>query len=456
VSLAGTVARTVRRHAMLDGGDIVLVAVSGGADSVALLLLLRELAPELGVALRVAHVDHRLRADAAAHADFVVALGARLGLPVEVLPVSVPAGGSLEDSARRVRYAALEACAARAGARRIATGHTADDQAETVLMRVLEGAGPRGLAGIPPVRGAIVRPLIEVRRAALRAHLEAAGERWVEDPSNQDRRFLRNRIRHELLPALAAAVPDAADALARTARLARATVEALDRAAAAALAAAEAAEPGGVTVRLAALRGQPPEVAAETLRLAADRMGGRAPLRAWAHRGLRRVLADPPLRRAFHLGGVRVEVSCGMVRLATAAPPALEERRLRVPGGVDLPEIGARLTVRLVSRTGYAVPRDPCRTAFDADGLPPALTVRARRAGDRFAPFGGREQALKDFLINAKIPRWRRPSTPLVEGGGDIVWVAGVRRGAAAPVTAATVRVAEMALEPLADPGPGR
>src|SRR3989441_5038452 len=154
--------RTIRRHAMLAGGETVLVAVSGGVDSVALLHLLLNLDPQWRLRLHVLHVDHQLRADSAVAADFVLALGTRLGVPVDVVTVTVDPHGSLEAAARAARYAALETCAARIGASRIALGHTADDQAETVLMRLVQGAGVRGLAGIPPLRGRIIRPLIEI------------------------------------------------------------------------------------------------------------------------------------------------------------------------------------------------------------------------------------------------------------------------------------------------------
>jgi tRNA(Ile)-lysidine synthase len=189
---------------MLTGGETVLVGVSGGADSVALLTTLHALAPTWRLHLRVLHVDHGLRPDSAVDAQFVRRLGERLGVPVDVAVVQL-GPGSVEAAARAARYTALETVADRVGATRIALGHTADDQAETVLMRLIEGAGMRGLAGIPAVRGRIVRPLIEARHRDAVAELEAAGVPWVEDPSNHDPKFFRNRVRHELLPLLAAA-----------------------------------------------------------------------------------------------------------------------------------------------------------------------------------------------------------------------------------------------------------
>ncbi|PYM21168.1 MAG: tRNA lysidine(34) synthetase TilS [Candidatus Rokuibacteriota bacterium] len=473
MGLTHAVERTLRRHAMLAGGETVLVSVSGGADSVALLHLLHALAPSWRLTLHVLHVDHGLRPDSAHDAAVVRALGARLGLPAHVERVHV-GPGSVEAAARAARYTALEAWAERVGADRIALGHTLDDQAETVLMRVLDGAGVRGLAAIPPVRGRIIRPLVEIRREALREMLTADAIAWVEDPSNRDPKFLRNRIRHELLPLLAASfATDVVPALARVARLARESVEALDRAATLELERLITVEEGkrgtlpgcpcptegrrgtlpgcpcpAITLPRGALAALPSSLAAEVLRQAAARLGSRAPLRAWAHRGLRRVLAPAPPRRPFRLGGVRVEVSGDRIRVGTQPAPALPPRTLTVPGRVALPEIGRALEARLLPAAGYVLPRSADCVAFDAAGCPRSLLVRGRRRGDRFVAFGAGERRLKSLLIDAGVPRWDRNRLPLVEAGGEILWVAGVRRAAAAPITAATQEVLEIRLVP--------
>ena len=446
--LTAAVERTVRRHAMLDAGDTVLVAVSGGADSVALLSILAALAPGWRLRLHVLHVDHGLRDDAWRDAHLVQALGDRLGVPVAVERVQV-GPGSVEAAARAARYGALEARADQLGATRIAVGHTADDQAETVLMRLLGGAGVRGLAAIPPVRGRIVRPLIELRRQALREMLRAEGVGWVEDPGNRDPKFLRNRIRHEILPLLATAyAADVVPALADVARHARAHVDALDRTAGAELARLATVEPDALRLPRAGLAALPPAIAAELLRQAATRFGSRAPLRAWAHRGLRRVLAATAPRRPFRMGGVVVEVSGAWIRVAAHPTAALAARALAVPGRVELPEIGRALEARLLPARGYVVPRAADCVAFDAAAMPCRLTVRARRRGDRFRAFGGGERRLKSFLIDAKVPRWDRGRVPLVEAGDELLWLAGLRRAAAAPVTPATREVLELRLVP--------
>jgi len=443
--LVEAVRATLRRHAMLVGGERVLVAVSGGADSAGLLHALHALAPSLRLTLHVLHVDHGLRADSSHDAAFVQAMAARLGVACEVVRVTVSAGGSPEAQARAARYAALEGCAERVGAARIAVGHTRDDQAETVLMRVLEGAGPRGLAGIPFQRGRVIRPLLEVSRREIVAALRSLDISWMEDPSNLDRAFFRNRVRHHILPFLAmASGADPVAALNRTAVRMRALVETLDARAEAELKRLAVVTEDEVVLPHPLLSVMPRAVAATVLRLAASRLGCRAPLRAWAHRGLSRVLCERPLRRPFRLGGVVVEVSGAQVRLAARPRPPLGTHALVVPGCTLLDEIGAFVEARVVSADGYELPRARDRVAFDVDALSAPLIVRARRPGDHVDAFGGGERRVKSLLIDAKVPRWERARVPVIEAGGQVVWVAGLRRAAAAPLTSSTRSVLDL------------
>jgi tRNA(Ile)-lysidine synthase len=334
---------------------------------------------------------------------------------------------------------------------------TSSNQAETVLMRVLGGAGVRGLAAIPPVRGRIIRPLIEIRREALRDALTAAGVEWIEDPSNRDPKFLRNRIRHELLPLLAASYrADVVPALAEVARQAGEAIGALDRTATRELARLATVEADALTLSRTALSALPAPIAAEALRQAAARFGSRAPLRAWAHRGLRRVLAAAPPRRPFRLGGVTIEVSGDRLRVGAGPAAALATRTLPVPGRVEMPEIGRALEACRLPAGGYAVPRGGDRVAFDAAAVSSTLTIRRRRRGDRFDAFGAGERRVKTFLIDARVPRWERDRLPVVEQDGRILWLAGLRRGTAAPVTSATREIVELRLMTLAEPGGGR
>jgi tRNA(Ile)-lysidine synthase len=203
--LAATVLKTIERYEMLRRGDRIAVAVSGGADSVALLRLMDELRDDLGVILCVAHFNHQLRgADSDADEKFAALLARERGLEFVVDRKDVAAeaknhGWNLEDAARRLRYGFFAEIVAR-GAARVATAHTADDQAETILARLIRGTGLTGLASIYPVRGTIIRPVLEVRREALRCYLARVKQEWREDATNADTRRLRARVRQRLLP----------------------------------------------------------------------------------------------------------------------------------------------------------------------------------------------------------------------------------------------------------------
>jgi tRNA(Ile)-lysidine synthase len=247
--------------------------------------------------------------------------------------------------------------------------------------------------------------------------------------------------------------PEIVHALNRTAGLARETLETIERLAASELTRSATIEAHAITLPLDRLQSLPVGVAAEVLRQAALRLGSRTPLRAWAQRGLRRIVAGTPPRRPFTLGGLVAEVSAGRLRVGRRARPALGARAIEVPGVTALPEVGLAVHAALFGAREYEVPRGVRVVAFDADRLGHPLVARARRRGDRFVPFGGVERGLKDFLISAKVPRWERDGVPLVEADGRIVWVAGLRRGDAAPVTPNTVRILELALVPLDDAG---
>jgi tRNA(Ile)-lysidine synthase len=440
---------------LLHGGETVLIAVSGGVDSVALLDVLRELGPALGLTLACAHVHHGLRAEAEADADFVGRLCERMAVPFYLERVTIrrgPPWDGLEAEARRARYTALEARALALGARRIATGHHADDQAETVLMRLLQGAGPRGLAGIAAARGVFIRPLLEARRDEIVAHLASRRLAWVEDTTNHDRRFLRNRIRHDVLPFLARAFgSNVVESLCRSAALCRGLIADLERQARSELGRLATCGPSGAVFSIEALLALPEELAAETLFLAAADLGEARPRRAGVARAMGRVLLPRTPRRSVRLGRLSVERSGPWLRVGPASLPALVARPLRVPGSVDLTEVGLRLDARcLERRPDYDLPRDARRVAFDADRLPTTLVVRSRRTGDRLVPFGAPgERRLKSFLIDARVPRWERSRIPLLDAGGDIIWVAGVRRGQSAPVGPDTRRILEVTLDSL-------
>lgn len=266
--------------APLPGGSLVLVACSGGADSLALAAATAFVAPRAGLRAGLVTVDHGLQPGSADRAATVAAWASGAGLaPVEVATVHVTGPGGPEAAARSARYAALDAAADRLGAAAVLLGHTRDDQAETVLLALARGAGPRGLAGMPPRRGRYARPLLGVSRADTRKACAALGLVTWDDPHNSDPAYARSRVRADALPALVAALgPAVVDNLARTAALIAADTAALDDLAAGALAAARTA--GGLGV--AALAALPDAVRTRVLHAWARELG--APGGALGHR----------------------------------------------------------------------------------------------------------------------------------------------------------------------------
>jgi tRNA(Ile)-lysidine synthase len=320
----GAVRATLRERRLAGPDDALLVALSGGPDSTCLLAVLRALHGTGVVGRLVAcHVDHRLRPGGAEDAAFCQALCARLGTPLRSVAVAV-GGGNLQAAARRARYAALRAIAAEVGARRIATGHTRSDQAETVLFRLVRGAGARGLAGIPPRRGTIIRPLLDRSRAEVLAYLAARGLPYREDPTNASPRFDRSRIRHEVLPLLAALRPGAEAALARAADLLRQDERALD-----ALARA-VAPPGSSSAGVDRLAAAPGAVRARALRrLWREATGSRRGLAAHHVEAVVRLLGRGRPGRVSLPGGRIAVVEGGLVRIdpAPSGPVSRASRR---------------------------------------------------------------------------------------------------------------------------------
>ena len=379
----------------------MLVALSGGADSTALLAALAEMR-EAGEVLELTavHVDHGLRPGSHHDAEACARLCASLGVPLRQVKVEVR-GGNVQAEARKARYAALRREAARVGATRIATGHTQDDQAETVVLRLLRGSGARGLSGIPPRRGAIIRPLIDRTRAEVIAYVRARGLPHLEDPSNATPRFLRNRVRAEVLPALRSLAPHASRALARAADLLRDDERAL------AGQGRRLAATG--SVRVADLLAEPVAVRRRVVRDLWRRASGRrADLEARHVESVLAMLGRRGPSRALLSRGFEACVRSGAlsVRAAPATVPPTEPVRIPGPGAHALPGGGV---LEVVSATGAAWP----------------LWWRGRLPGDRFRPARGNgSKKLKAWLIDRKVPREVRDALRvLADDAGWILWI---------------------------------
>ncbi|HSK10693.1 MAG TPA: tRNA lysidine(34) synthetase TilS [Vicinamibacterales bacterium] len=466
LALVERVHRTIQRYDLLPPGARVLVAASGGADSTALLCLLSELAPRGGFTLAgLAHFNHRLRPAAGEDERFCRDLAAGLSLPIEVADGDVSAGArrartSLEDAARRMRYAFLAEAADRMGASHIAVGHTRDDQAETVLLALIRGAGPRGLAGMAARRGRIVRPLIEQSHDELVRWLSSRQRTFREDESNLDPRFLRNRVRHELLPLLRGRFsPGIVSVLARAAVIAGDDAALLDEQAAAALAGivAAGADPGATVLDAGALAAWPPALARRVAAIALSRVAGGARTIGFDHAERLVALAAGAVRGPISLPGQQAELLNGRVwlrpragRSGRAPGAGLNSFRvpLSIPGEAVVPGgrvVSSELGPSPAWEGGHSfipavrerAPGEPVLTVRAGFGARwtavvdartvSGLTVRFRRPGDLFRPLGlGGRKKLQDFFVDCKVPRDQRDRTPIVVDGADrIVWVAG-------------------------------
>jgi tRNA(Ile)-lysidine synthase len=331
-SLTASVRRTIERLAAPAAGETVVVALSGGPDSVALLDALTTLAPSRGWRVVAAHLDHRLRPGSAEDAAFCRDLCGRLGVSLRVGAADVRARlgrdrGGLEEAGRLERYAFLRAVKREEGASVIAVAHTRDDQAETLLLRLLRGSGGRGLASMREKKGDLVRPLLGVSRAQVVAHLNERGLSWLEDPTNHDLGLLRNRVRHELIPYLEARFnPRVRETLARSARLLGDDADAMAPLAEALWLHSARESDGAVALSRAALREAPAALARAVVRRAIEASGG---LRSVGLGHVDRVLeiarsASGEARRLPLPGGRAAVFGTREVRFARTEPPAAE------------------------------------------------------------------------------------------------------------------------------------
>ena len=423
---------SLQQNRLIEPGQTVLVAVSGGLDSVVLLHLLRELRCDLDLQLHVAHLDHRMRGDSGLDASWVMKLCEewQIACTVSVAP-EIPAN---EEQARVLRYDFLESTAGTLSADRIATAHHADDQAETVLFRLMRGTGVDGLAGIPRRRGKIVRPLLPFPRAELSAYARDKGLSWREDPSNDSRAYARNRIRLDVLPRLEAELPGTAAALRALASAAgrnRAAWESVLGEIEKRVILSE--DTGIIELARVVLLEYHPEIRARLLRRWLARLG-RAPGRAGT------AVAQAFIRTGqsgsgIHLsGGLRAERNFDTIRLFRAVAANTDpDQPLWIEnaasGSGETIVGGKRYAVRWSVGAGAVAGES---AGFDPTDLRFPLAVRGWSPGDRIRlPLGTKK--LKKLFVEKRLDRERRRTVPvLVDSKDHVLWVVGLARSAEA------------------------
>lgn len=457
--LVAEIQRFIDTHELLHRGAKVMVSVSGGADSMALLSVLCQLQPTYRLTLTVAHVNHQLRGEEAIRdALFVERHADKLGLPFHEVDVDVKAlkrrtGLSPQHAARQVRYDALQSLSRSLAATHIALGHTADDQAETLLMRLLRGGGPAGLAGMPAKRMPLIRPLLGVHRDSILEYLRTTGVPWVEDSSNTNRSYLRNRVRLDLMPTLREYHPHITRRLHQVADMLRTDNDVLEQQTETLARQVLSREVGNamLSIRRAPFSAAPVAMQRRLLRYAIDRLplsGDRAGFRD-VEALLRFVVSSGNVGRRLTLTGqLMAEWHNDVVLLwqARALPSTSLSVLLPVPGTLTLRGLASTLTAKTAALSRDWGGRSESRLAFlDFNAATSPLSLRFPRPGDRFHPLGAAgSQKLQDFFVDKKVPRAMRPYVPLVLAGPEILWVVGYRIAEPFKIRPETRRVLEL------------
>ena len=445
------VKKTIAKHRMLDKGDTVLVGVSGGMDSIALLHCLYLMKDVLGLELVVCHLNHGLRgSESGRDYDFVKGVAKKLGLrfygkTLRPGELKKKKGVSPQVAARGARLSFFESAAGRFRARRAALGHTMDDQAETVLMRLVKGSALGGLSGIPPVRGIYIRPLIGVKREEVARFIGDEGLDYVVDSTNLRTDYLRNDVRINLMPFIVKRYnPAAIETLAHTADTLRHDDDFIEGIAAF-LGAVIKITKTRVEMDRARLLDLHTALGSRVFLKAAEILGRRADVYGpHVDSFLDMVRGSNPSASIDLPGSLYLAREYDLVTLFTrrpAGPAKPFEKRLAVPGTTTVKETGALFRATFLKTPPRSF--DNKTTAyFDYDSLPGPLSIRQARPGDRMVPLGMKgHRKLKEIFIDEKVPRRRRPGIPVLCSGEEVIWAVGVRVSELCKIRATTKKI---------------
>jgi tRNA(Ile)-lysidine synthase len=427
------VKKTLKKYNMLTQGEKVVLGVSGGADSIALLHALNELT-DYGLELIVAHLNHGIRGEEARRdADFVKETAKSLGLTYVYGEVDTPrykeeSGLSLEDAARTLRYKFFDQVLDKHYATKLATAHTLDDQAETVLMRLLRGSGSKGLSGIPPVSNGIIRPLIDTSRKEIEEYLRSKGVKWVEDPTNESMEFLRNRVRHDLLVELESYNPQIKETLSRTADILRAEDEFITREALKHFDDIFSPNKSELIGDLKHYRNIEKPIRFSLLRLAIEKHNTSLKNISSTHV----VSADDFLLSDAASGEVELPQGTVMVKgydiFLVTRKSELERKfsyTIQSPGKWSFPEFEVEISIL---QTDTLDEGDESVSYFDPETVEFPIEVRNFKPGDRFSPLGMTvSKKLQDYFTDIKFPKFLRSRVPIFIYNGEIMWLGGIR-----------------------------
>lgn len=427
--------KTIEEHHLLSGAGGILIALSGGPDSLVLLHILKNLQPWHGLPLEAFHLDHGLRRGSGEEARKVVTMAKTLGVLCHSYQENVETiwrreGGSLQEVARNIRLKYLQSIGEKRQLNRLALGHHADDQVETMLMNLIRGGGLKGLSGIPyKGEGGVIHPLLDIWRQDIEAYCEARHLEPIFDPSNREPKYRRNSIRLELIPFLEQYNPRVREAVWRAAKFIQEDHIFLE----------EMAEE--YRSRMVKSCGKQWSFHLQAMQSLPGPLQKRIFLCVWKEAAPHQSLASYHLEEVLHLlqhgqrgkgidlpGQLRLEKGYQTLKLFSVPPDKLSYTyTLPVPGEVCVPALGVEIKAQFSEASGYGSP--PHTVMVDGDRIQVPLQVRNRRPGDRFHPLGGPgKKKLKDFFIDSRIDRDRRDTIPLVvDASQEIIWVAGYR-----------------------------
>lgn len=461
------VLRFIRNNKLLSDNDKLLVAVSGGPDSVCLLLVLMRIRNELGINLHIAHLNHKLRGvESDGDADYVSQLAKKLDVPATINERDVEEyrteyGGTLEETAREVRYDFLAETAKSAGADAVATGHTRDDNIETIIMHLIRGTGTRGLRGLKPVTQLnaktgvikVLRPLLELNRDETTGYCRANGYEPRIDISNESLAPLRNRIRHQFIPLLETYNEKVGEALLRDARIAGDELDFLDTAANGLWGSIVRQQQDMIILDKEGFLELHPALQRHLLRLSIEKVTGS--LKDIEVRHIESVMDALDLQSGKQItlpGGLLFIVEYDRFLLTRKAVsssplPALDgEHVLRVPGQAEFS--GWSVSAEIISLEEMKDMDNNYIAYFDHDKVGNELLVRPRKTADRFYPLGmDRPKKVGEYMIDAKIPRTWRKRVPVVCSSDQIIWIAGYRIDDRVKVTNETIHILRLEFE---------
>ncbi|MDO8885913.1 tRNA lysidine(34) synthetase TilS [Candidatus Oleimmundimicrobium sp.] len=451
---------------MLEFGDKVLVAVSGGQDSVASIYLLLQIRNFFNLDLHVFHLDHMLRGDISKEdAQFVKALAEKEGLPSTILSFDVPLYAaeknlSVEEGAREARYMLFKKVANEIGANKVALGHTVDDQVETFLMCLLRGSGLKGLRAIPPVRDIFIRPLIEISRRETEEYCRAQGIEFKVDASNFEFTYLRNKIRHNLIPYLEEYNPNLKETILRTIEVVGDDERFLDEIASKEFNRVSVIKEGLIKFSLDDLKALSVAIRRRVLRMGIEILKG--DLKGVEFKHIKDLLLDAEkmskLRRDIpgQIAIIKEYNNIILIRRDLLEKRGHFEVILSGPGKIEIPELNIEFEVCITEVKGdlsseKGILKDKfCLTKgeanlvanLDADKVHFPIQVRNHLPGDKFFPLGLKgEKKLQDYFVDVKLPERLRDKVPIILSEGEIIWVVGHRIDDRFKVTKETQRI---------------